>query len=701
MWLRRRKNTEKKVSFDEETKKILHEKKELERERQELLERAEKAEREKEAAESKAEKAESKAEKAEAKAEKLEKKLYIPLHSLIQGAPFTTVKFTPAWGDPLRDSESAHSTATKSSWLEIGKDNVGKYTDEQLVTFLKTADDVMVDFNGASIKLLDIILKHGNVSQDMSGFYNGTAAGYDALQTDTRVKGEDVVEAKLLSYLWNPLCQIMGGRVENVLHEHFPVIPYIRTVVRCGSERGTETIAPMPRHYQSIYIKDKCIEMTWLENVNATRLPDLEHESEPAHRNYASLCSRIVVEVKPDVLCPIKRLFSGADMEERNNVYSAGLYEYMTSPYFDERKNPVAQAATYAAASRTNCFMIHTLNHMTLACFDGMKGNLPYVLLSKKFDCTSLIPPFQSCGETWSFWEILIRFILASRSVWYMHQFPDALKEIFKEKTRNRGTKRDLEGNTVTEPQQEQVFETDSEEVIQAALSQTNAKFAMQAFSYADLWAPHRFAVPATHSIEEECSLEYYEGDAVILGEGRMGTVYRKRMQGYDAVVKVLVFSTKRIVDHLYGYPVHLREELANEYRVYSHLVSLQGKTIPMLLWYGELIESLADALVTAYCGESLEERELSHDQKQQAWIALKSLHEHGVLHGDVEVRNFACGLDSSRVFILDFGFSKFRQDVSEEEWNATVAEEEKSLRQQLNLESPVQTRKRRLETSI
>src|SRR5690606_21284702 len=151
-------------------------------------------------------------------------------------------------------------------------------------------------------------------------------------------------------------------------------------------------------------------------------------------RRYAALCSRIIVEIKPDVLCPVKKLETGVDKAQRNKAYSNGLYEYMTSNYFDEAKNPVAQAATYAAASRTNCFMIHTLNSMTLAQFDGMKCNLPYVLLSKTLDCSSSTPPFQSLDISWSLWEILIRFIVASRSQWYMHEFPEALKEMFKQK---------------------------------------------------------------------------------------------------------------------------------------------------------------------------------------------------------------------------------------------------------------------------
>jgi len=209
--------------------------------------------------------------------------------------------------------------------------------------------------------------------------------------------------------------------------------------------------------------------------------------------------------------------------------------------------------------------------------------------------------------------------------------------------------------------------------------------FVLDRFYYADLWAPLRFAIPATHTIEEESSLEHLEGDAELIGEGRMGSVYRQQIQGRDVAVKLLVYSSKRRVDDEYAYPTHLRREMHHEMQVYKHLDMLQGKTIPVLLWYGELVDGMADALATEYSGAPLPDSP-SHAHFHSAIYALDSIHQQGVLHGDLALRNFVCRGD--QVYIIDFGFSRFRTDMTEVEWMERVLQERLTLEKECGMTS-------------
>ena len=65
---------------------------------------------------------------------------------------------------------------------------------------------------------------------------------------------------------------------------------------------------------------------------------------------------------------------------------------------------------------------------------------------------------------------------------------------------------------------------------------------------------------------------------------------------------------------------------------------------------------------------------------------ALDSLHENGVLHGDVALRNFVC--EGDKVMILDFGFSKFHEHFDDEaDWANEVQEEKRILTKLLRKE--------------
>ena len=109
----------------------------------------------------------------------------------------------------------------------------------------------------------------------------------------------------------------------------------------------------------------------------------------------------------------------------------------------------------------------------------------------------------------------------------------------------------------------------------------------------------------------------------------------------------------------------------------------MQGKLVPRLLWYGQIIENIADALATEYSGESLDmDGVLTEERALAALQALNELHSLGVLHGDVALRNFVVLNDV--VKIIDFGFARFRENVKQ--WNQAVQNKRKQLREALGL---------------
>ena len=60
--------------------------------------------------------------------------------------------------------------------------------------------------------------------------------------------------------------------------------------------------------------------------------------------------------------------------------------------------------------------------------------------------------------------------------------------------------------------------------------------------------------------------------------------------------------------------------------------------------------------------------------------LALDSIHDAGVLHGDVALRNFVCEKRTDKVFIIDFEFSLKKGD-REDDWNKLIVEEKNELR--------------------
>jgi len=116
------------------------------------------------------------------------------------------------------------------------------------------------------------------------------------------------------------------------------------------------------------------------------------------------------------------------------------------------------------------------------------------------------------------------------------------------------------------------------------------------------------------------------------------------------------------------------------EYKWYKLLTKMLDIVMPRFLWYGEIIEDMAGVLTTKYAGEALFCEQLDPGAGSRPAKALETIHSSGVLHGDIDLRNFrARGND---VTIIDFGFAKFREDFTDDdEWKTLVEKERHQLR--------------------
>jgi len=91
----------------------------------------------------------------------------------------------------------------------------------------------------------------------------------------------------------------------------------------------------------------------------------------------------------------------------------------------------------------------------------------------------------------------------------------------------------------------------------------------------------------------------------------------------------------------------------------------------------------MAGVLTTKYAGEAFFCEQLDPGAGSRPAKALETIHSSGVLHGDIDLRNFrARGND---VTIIDFGFAKFREDfTNDDEWKTRVEKERHQLRKEL-----------------
>jgi len=183
---------------------------------------------------------------------------------------------------------------------------------------------------------------------------------------------------------------------------------------------------------------------------------------------------------------------------------------------------------------------------------------------------------------------------------------------------------------------------------------QPDQRYALLRPCWEDLWTardgggyPEAAPSHSSHA-QVENSTASQPGDAVLLAQGRMGPVYRRTLQGFDAVVKTLSLNVALNGRGERVHPRKLRREMRVEVRAYAKLAGLT--VLPRLLWQGEFVDGIADALITEYAGEPLALTNLNEARTHGALQALEAIHLRGVLHGAIALSNFVAVGDTVKV---------------------------------------------------
>lgn len=131
------------------------------------------------------------------------------------------------------------------------------------------------------------------------------------------------------------------------------------------------------------------------------------------------------------------------------------------------------------------------------------------------------------------------------------------------------------------------------------------------------------------------------------LGEGRSGKVLYSITEDFGPIA--VKFT-------------HPFAELYHEAKLYSLLAHLQGNVLPHLKYAGSVFGGFY-GLCLENVGVALNDTLLPKLGKQmlqeKAMSSLARLHSEGVLHGDIKLSNLCYDVKTSRLTIIDLGFSE------------------------------------------
>ena len=567
--------------------------------------------------------------------------------------PMTSSKLVPEFGgDPMGASMSS-TTAASAAWLRLTGDDVCKWDDDAFADFLDGASNVKVALrDGSVVPVFDLVMA-SKVVQMIDSILEGTGLGQDF-----PIRYDAALATHLQSSVWLALNYVMGngGQVLN----HLPASEFMTTRV----DRGNGTFVQVPPQYDAFTYKfggGGCAVESWIRSGGHVKpAPPAFEGPGDAAQIAAEHCARFVVEVKRDSVYP-KAMPQGASPEDCSKL-SSHIVDYMTSELFDETRNPAAQAILRGYMTRTRAIGICTGNRMAYGWIESATG-ATQARFTRNFDWSAPGAPLAS-RRTWSHFEVLIRFLLASYGSWYLGTFPDKLKDVYKRRNKERTVQEPSEkrrrrgggGGSRSGGGDQAARGSDAATSTGGSrrMAPSQRTWALERLYWEDLWAPLRFAVPATHPVEVECTTAHLEGDATLLAVGRMGPTYRKTLQGRDVVVKVLAYCVPRDLDGEAGVmPTRLRGELQREVEAYDRLEDLWGVVVPHMLWFGSIVDDMADALATEYVGGPMS-RTVTPSLVESAIQALKAIHARGVLHGDAEVKNFCVRPEDGSVFVVD-----------------------------------------------
>ena len=602
---------------------------------------------------------------------------------LLRDKKLSTAYALPKWGDIVRSESSKRlklsSTGVSANWMPFVPENAKEWPRAEFIKHLKTAEERHVLVDGQRVPLLSVILDAKPDSYTASKLVGTYLA---KLLQNMNILHENTVENLLLRGLWDPLEMVMGSQEQVAQHIEMKIMPGQSVLVLtdpqfAGLYRVDDTIDVRIVNNGATELKQGCLGD--IQSLTGTATGDA-----PATGNIGC----VTVEVKLDVTCPIQAQTN----DEKNNLLSGSLDRYARSGLPNVlTHNPLAQIATYLLLQRMVFGVVTTLNQTSFVKMD-LSTDKWAVLTSEKFDATTENP----LGNGWSLFEIWIRFILMSIGQSRVNKVPDLVKEHFQKIWNDVQAKKEKKASEEEEKKANQnkkdskTSSSTGKSAGGATLADGNGgggagaeEAATQSFSlsYADLFDHRRFAL-AHEGVppEVEFSPAPLEGDAELIAEGRVGRVFRKTIRNVDAVVKVLVLTLKR--DELDGMkdvvPTKIVDELAREEEAYTLLDDLQGSVVPRFLGRGQVLGGAVHMFATEYAGEPLpDEISLSMANKMRA--ALSTLHDRGMAHGDVALRNFLRRGDE--VVILDFGLCTFQEEViGVGKWEAMVEKEKSEL---------------------
>ncbi|KAF9309162.1 hypothetical protein BG003_010103, partial [Podila horticola] len=107
--------------------------------------------------------------------------------------------------------------------------------------------------------------------------------------------------------------------------------------------------------------------------------------------------------------------------------------------------------------------------------------------------------------------------------------------------------------------------------------------------------------------------------------------------KGYEVVIKKCdIYNQHAVV-----------AELEHEAKIYEELQELQGECIPTL-WISGVANGLEMILVTEFVGTNVSQERLDDSDRAQIQQALCSIHELGVVHGDIRLENIVQSEDTT-----------------------------------------------------
>jgi hypothetical protein len=160
---------------------------------------------------------------------------------------------------------------------------------------------------------------------------------------------------------------------------------------------------------------------------------------------------------------------------------------------------------------------------------------------------------------------------------------------------------------------------------------------------------------------------KHYVTDGELLGHGHFGGVFRgiRVADNRPVAIKVAANLSSTIALH-------------NEHLLIRQLASSKPKHVVRVLDYMILSEEHSAMVLDLVVGVDLRKLARLHlpdkvmpakllcNVAKQTLSALREVHQKGLLHRDVKPQNFVYRQEDGRVFIMDFGLSKFHSEVDD-----------------------------------